>query len=99
MFGDCVGCSIFEGVFGNWRFLRRFLKNEAFVLLRSWLDIEYDIPDITLSYDDVLDRALSNSSFSLNQELQYIQAEQSVAQAKANRGIQASVNARYNSSG
>ena len=63
------------------------------------LDIEYDIPDITLSYDDVLDRALSNSSFSLNQELQYIQAEQSVAQAKANRGIQASVNARYNSSG
>lgn len=63
------------------------------------LDIEYDIPDITLSYDDVLDRALSNSSFSLNQELQYIQAEQSVAQAKANRGIQASVNARFGLSG
>ena len=63
------------------------------------LDIDYDIPDITLSYDDVLDKALTNSSFVLNQEISYIGAEQSIAQAKANRGIQASVNARFGLSG
>lgn len=63
------------------------------------LEIEYDIPDITLDYNDVLERALDNSSFRLNQEIQYIQTEQSVAQAKANRGVQASVNARLGMSG
>ena len=53
------------------------------------LIVDYDIPDITLDYNDVLERALENSSYSLNQELEYTSADRSVAQAKANRGISA----------
>lgn len=63
------------------------------------LDIEYDIPDITLSYDDVLDRALNNSSFRINQEISYMETEQSIAQAKAGRGLQAQINTRFGMSG
>lgn len=63
------------------------------------LIIDYDIPDITLDYDDVLARALENSSFNLSQEISYINTERNVAQAKANRGISASVNARFGLSG
>lgn len=63
------------------------------------LIIDYEIPDITLDYDDVLERALENSSFSLNQEISYTNTERNIAQAKANRGISASVNARFGMSG
>ena len=63
------------------------------------LIIDYDVPDITLDYNDVLERALENSSFNLNQEISYINTERSVAQAKANRGMSASVNARFGMSG
>lgn len=63
------------------------------------LIIDYDVPELILNYDDVLDRALNNSAFVLNQEIQYISADESVAQAKANRGIRASVNARLGLSG
>ena len=63
------------------------------------LQIDYDIPDVTLDYDDVLERALDNSSFRLNQEINYIETERSVAQAKSNRGISASINARFGMSG
>ena len=63
------------------------------------LIIDYNIPDITLDYDDVLERALENSSFSLNQEISYIQTESSVAQAKANRGISANIRATFGMSG
>jgi len=63
------------------------------------LQIDYEIPDITLEYDDVLERALENSSFRLSQEISYIETERSVAQAKSNRGISASINARFGMSG
>lgn len=63
------------------------------------LIIDYDIPDVKLDYNDVLARALENSSFQLNQELQYITSERSIAQAKANRGTSASLNARFGMSG
>jgi len=63
------------------------------------LIIDYEIPDITLDYDDVLERALENSSFNLSQEISYINTERSIAQAKANRGMSASVNARFGMSG
>lgn len=59
------------------------------------LVIDYNIPDITLNYDDVLERALENSSFRLNQEVQYIQADQNVEQARANRGLRVSLNAQF----
>lgn len=63
------------------------------------LIIDYDIPDITLDYNDVLERALENSSFRLRQEVQYIQADESVARAKANRGLSAQLNTRFGMSG
>ena len=63
------------------------------------LIIDYEIPDITLDYNDVLERALENSSFNLNQEISYINTERNIANAKANRGISASINARFGMSG
>ncbi len=63
------------------------------------LIIDYEIPDVTLDYDDVLERALQNSSFRLRQDVQFAQAEESVARAKANRGLSAQVNARFGLSG
>lgn len=63
------------------------------------LIIDYDIPEITLDYDDVLERALENSSFNLSQEISFINTDRSVAQAKANCGISASINARFGMSG
>ena len=63
------------------------------------LIIDYDIPDITLDYNDVLERALQNSSFRLRQDVQSSQAEESVARAKANRGLSAQFNARFGMSG
>lgn len=63
------------------------------------LIIDYDIPNVKLDYNDVLARALENSSFQLSQEIQYISTERSIAQAKANRGISASLNARFGMSG
>jgi len=63
------------------------------------LIIDYDIPDVTLDYNDVLERALQNSSFQLTQDVQLTQAESSVARAKAGRGLSAQVNARFGLSG
>lgn len=63
------------------------------------LIIDYEIPDVTLDYNDVLERALQNSSFRLRQEVQYVQADESVARAKANRGLSASFNTRFGMSG
>ena len=63
------------------------------------LIIDYDIPEIVLDYDDVLQRALENSSFRLRQEVQSVQADESVARAKANRGLSARLTARVGMSG
>ncbi len=53
----------------------------------------YSIPDITLDYHFVLDRALTNSSHEVEQQLDQINADKSVAQAKGNRGVQLEFNA------
>ncbi len=52
-----------------------------------------DMPEISLDYDFVLDRALNNSSHEIALKLKAIQAQRSVAQAKGDRGIQISFNA------
>ncbi len=46
------------------------------------------IPDIVLSFERVLDKAYSNSSHTLNQEVDMITAQQGVAQARADKGLQ-----------
>ncbi len=51
------------------------------------------IPDILLDYDFVLNRALVNSSHQRDMDLQKIYADQSVAQAKGDRGVQLQLSA------
>ena len=53
------------------------------------------IPKLTLDYVEVLDHTYANSSFALNQDLQVLRAEQSVAQAKADRGIDLTFRAQF----
>jgi len=57
--------------------------------------INEEIPVIALDYEMVLSKALSNSSFELENEISLLNAEASIAQAKANRGASASFNARF----
>lgn len=48
----------------------------------------YSVPDLVVSADEVMQKAISNSSHSLEQKLQMLEAQRALAQAKANRGIQ-----------
>ena len=50
------------------------------------------VPDIVVSHELVLQKAISNSSHTKEQKLQMLEAEKSLAQAKANRGIQVTLN-------
>ena len=48
----------------------------------------YNIPDILINADDVLQKAINNSSHSLDQRLQLLEAQKNLAQAKSSKGIQ-----------
>ncbi len=48
----------------------------------------YTVPDIFLSMDEVLRKAIENSSHTLEQKQMMLEAEKGLAQAKAGRGIQ-----------
>ena len=63
------------------------------------LNINYTVPVVALDYEEVLARALANSSFQLNQTIQGLEADQSVAEAKSNQGFSASVHGRFGMSG
>ncbi|MFI3263494.1 MAG: TolC family protein [Rikenellaceae bacterium] len=51
------------------------------------------IPSISLKADEVLEKAYTNSSHRITQELAILYAEQTVAEAKADRGVQITLNA------
>ena len=53
------------------------------------------IPAIEIDYVLVLNKALENSSFDINNEIKSLNAEAGVAQAKAERGASATINARF----
>lgn len=73
--------------------LRSFLGyNDQVEIELSWPD---EIPQLTLDYREVLNHTYENSSFGLKQELQILRAEESVAQAKANRGIDLTFRAQF----
>ena len=57
--------------------------------------ISQNLPDIQMDYDIVMIKSLENSSFSLNNEISLLNAESSVAYAKASRGFSMSLNARF----
>ena len=48
----------------------------------------YSVPDIIVSVDDVLHKAITNSSHTPEQKLEMLEAERSLAQARSNRGLQ-----------
>lgn len=78
---------------------------EAQMLLNSLLGLDesYEIrpvldehiPEITVRYETVLDKALSNSRFSLDNEINLLNAQSAVEKAKAERGITMAFNARF----
>lgn len=47
-----------------------------------------EVPDLVLSVDDVLQKAIANSSHTREQRLAMLSAEQTLAQARASRGLQ-----------
>ena len=48
----------------------------------------YSVPDIIVNADEVLQMAIKNSSHSLEQKLQMLEAQKTLAQAKSNKGLQ-----------
>lgn len=48
----------------------------------------YNVPDMLLSVDDVLQKAIDNSSHKLEQKQLMLEAEKTLVQAKAGRGLQ-----------
>lgn len=52
----------------------------------------YSIPDISISTDNVIKKALDNSTHTLQQQITRLESQKLVAQAKANRGIQMQLN-------
>lgn len=52
------------------------------------------MPDIMMDYDFVMEKALRNSTFSLDNEINKLDAASNVAMAKASRGVAMSLNAR-----
>lgn len=57
--------------------------------------VDLDLPEVTLEYIDVLEDALRNSSFSIDQQIQILEAQRSVASAKGDKGISMQLNARF----
>lgn len=55
----------------------------------------YIVPDILLNTDDVLQKAIANSSHILEQCLQMFEAERSLAQAKSAKGLQMTLNGEF----
>ena len=53
------------------------------------------IPPIEIDYATVLDKALANSSFEIDNQIRQLNAEAAIAQAKSERGAAATINARF----
>lgn len=53
----------------------------------------YSIPDVTISSEDVVSKAIANSTHALGQLISRLETEKQVAQAKANKGLQMQLNA------
>lgn len=57
--------------------------------------LDETLPDIYMDYGHVMSKAMDNSSFNLSNEINLLNAESGVAQAKASRGISMALNARF----
>jgi outer membrane protein TolC len=54
-----------------------------------------DLPDLSLSFDQVLDKAMINSSFNLDNEINILNAQSAIAKAKAQRGASVTLAAKF----
>lgn len=80
-------------------------KREAQMVLNTLLGLDDSfqvstesvsgLPDLQLDYDNVLEKALKNSRFNLDNTISRLNAESSVEKAKAQRGITVSFHARF----
>ncbi|MBR5989127.1 MAG: TolC family protein [Prevotella sp.] len=52
----------------------------------------YSIPDICVNADDIIHKALANSTHTLHQKIKRLESEMLLAQAKANKGLQVQLN-------
>ena len=52
----------------------------------------YTVPDLVVNTDEVVSRALTNSTHNLQQQVTLLEAQKLVAQAKANKGLQMQLN-------
>lgn len=73
--------------------LRTFLGFNETVRLELVLSVQ--VPELELDLDKVLKLAMENNTTVLSQQLSLIQAESSVAQARANMGLNANLNLSY----
>ena len=78
------------------------LKNQKFRLgsylrLYKYDDMElippFTIPDVMINIEEMVDKAMTNSSHNLQQQISRLESEKLVSQAKANKGIQVQMNA------
>ncbi|MGD9978178.1 MAG: TolC family protein [Bacteroidales bacterium] len=74
-------------------------KIKSYLGLNDTYDLELIIPDslptVAVKYDDALSLAKTNNPLILGYDRQLIEAERDVAQARANRGFNATLNATY----
>lgn len=77
----------------------KMIKLRTYLGYNENVDIDLRIPhisnDLVLNYEDVLNKTLTNSSFTLSNEIDKLTAEQAIARAKAASGLQASLFARF----
>ena len=94
MLNDQLSISGYEIAFKTARFkLASFLglqENYDFNLI-----VPEQIPDLILDYSQIYSLAVDNTSFKLDKKIRRLEAEMSVAQAKANRGWSASLFAQF----
>ena len=80
-------------------FRMKMMRLRTFLGYNENVDIVLSVPDIEcnlfLDYEDVLSKVYANSSFNLSNTIADLQAQRSIAQAKANNGLQASLFARF----
>ncbi len=77
----------------------KMIKLRTFLGYNENVDLELVVPKIEeslfIDYDDVLAKSYANSSFNLENEISQLQAQESIARAKASTGLQASLFARF----
>ncbi len=59
------------------------------------VDLDAELPAVKLEYVSVLEYALKNSSFNIDQQIQMLEAEKATAQAKGERGLSMQLDARF----